>query len=54
MKAYDVESYSEAEVKRIAIRADSTERQKRVVSVDKANVMESPRLWRRVVTEVSQ
>ena len=55
MKAYDVESYSEAEVKRIAIRAfdSAMNRQKRVVSVDKANVMESSRLWRRVVTEVS-
>ena len=55
MEAYDVERYSEAEVKRIAIRAfdAAMKRQKRVVSVDKANVMESSRLWRRVVTEVS-
>lgn len=54
--AYDVESYSEMEVRRIAkIAFDmAMKRNKKVTSVDKSNVLESSRLWRRVVIEVSK
>lgn len=53
--AYDVEQYAEEEVRRIAkVAFDMAQkRNKHVTSVDKANVLESSRLWRRVVTEVS-
>ena len=53
--AYDVEEYSEMEVRRIAkIAFDmAMKRGRKVTSVDKANVLESSRLWRRVVTEVA-
>ena len=53
--AYDVEQYSEEEVRRIAKVAFemAMKRNKLVTSVDKANVLESSRLWRRVVTEVA-
>lgn len=56
LAAYDVEQYSEEEVKRIAIVAFdmAMKRNKRLCSVDKANVLESSRLWRRVVAEVSK
>ncbi len=54
--AYDVEQYAEEEVRRIAkVAFDMTmKRSKHVTSVDKANVLESSRLWRRVVAEVAQ
>ncbi len=52
--AYDVEQYAEEEVRRIAeVAFDmAMKRNKKVTSVDKANVLESSRLWRRVVAEV--
>ena len=54
--AYDVEEYSEMEVRRIArVAFDmAMKRNRKVTSVDKANVLESSRLWRRIVNEVAQ
>lgn len=56
LAAYDVEQYAEEEVKRIALVAFdmAQKRSKKVTSVDKANVLESSRLWRRVVAEVGK
>ena len=53
--AYDVEQYAEEEVRRISVAAFdmAMKRNKKLTSVDKANVLESSRLWRRVVTEVA-
>ena len=54
--AYDIEQYAEGEVRRIAkVAFDmAMKRSKHVTSVDKANVLESSRLWRRVVAEVAK
>ncbi len=54
--AYDVEQYSEMEIRRIArIAFDmAMKRRKKVTSVDKANVLESSRLWRKTVADVSK
>lgn len=54
--AYDIETYSEMEVRRIAkIGFDmAMKRKKRLTSVDKSNVLESSRLWRRIVNEVAE
>jgi 3-isopropylmalate dehydrogenase len=54
--AYDTEVYSVSEVKRIAKLGfeSAMKRKKRLVSVDKANVLESSRLWRSVVLEVAK
>ncbi len=54
--AYDTEMYSRAEVERIARVGFETamKRGKRLMSVDKANVLESSRLWRQVVEEVAK
>ncbi len=54
--AYDIEQYSEGEVRRIArIAFDmAMKRNKKVTSVDKANVLESSRLWRKTVAEVAK
>ena len=54
--AYDIEQYAEGEVRRIAkVAFDmAMKRSKHVISVDKANVLESSRLWRRVVAEGAQ
>lgn len=54
-EAYDTEAYSEMEVERIARVAFETARKRRknVVSIDKANVLETSRLWREVVERVA-
>lgn len=54
--SYDCMKYTEDEVKRIAIKAFDAAmlRNKKVTSVDKANVLEVSKLWRRVVIEVSK
>ncbi|SDB13140.1 3-isopropylmalate dehydrogenase [Eubacterium oxidoreducens] len=54
--ATDTLTYSETEIKRIAIKAfeSAMKRRKKVTSVDKANVLDSSRLWRGVVDEVAQ
>jgi len=55
-EAYDTEAYSEFEIKRIAKIAFETamKRNKKVTSVDKANILESSRLWRKVINEVAK
>lgn len=56
LAAYDVEMYSEKEVERVAeIAFDmAMKRNKKVTSVDKANVLESSRLWRKTVAKVGE
>ncbi len=55
-EAYDTECYSEMEIERIAHVAFNTARKrgKKVISIDKANVLESSRLWREVVHRVAK
>jgi 3-isopropylmalate dehydrogenase len=50
-RAHDVCAYTEAEIERIARTAFRAARS-RVTSVDKANVLETSRLWREVVTRI--
>jgi 3-isopropylmalate dehydrogenase len=55
-RAYNTMRYSRAEVARIARRAFEAARlrRSRVTSVDKANVLETSRLWRQVVTDIAR
>lgn len=55
-EAYDTEAYSEMEIKRIAKVAFETamKRGKNLISIDKANVLETSRLWRSIIHDMAK
>ena len=55
-EAYDTECYSVMEIERIARVAFETaqKRRKNVISIDKANVLETSRLWRETVHRIGE
>jgi len=55
-KAINTLRYSRAEIERVAVVAFEAARgrKKRILSVDKANVLETSQLWRRVVNDVAR
>ena len=55
-EAYDTERYSVMEIERIARAAfdAARKRRKNVISIDKANVLETSRLWRETVHRIAQ
>ncbi len=54
-EAYDTEAYSRMEIERIVRVAFETARKRRknLISIDKANVLETSRLWRKIVHEIA-
>lgn len=55
-RAVDIMSYTEHEIRRVAHVAFqmARKRRRRVTSIDKANVLDTSRLWRRTVTAVAE
>jgi 3-isopropylmalate dehydrogenase len=55
-EAFDTEAYAEYEIRRIGEMAFqlARKRQRRLCSVDKANVLETSRLWREIMTDIGK